>query len=92
MMYEYPAIISYSKDDKVYYVDFSDISGCFTDGESLREALDNAEDAENTMLSFMEGQGQKIPKSSDLNSIKLGSGEIVVLIKTDTVSYSKIAI
>ncbi|MBR1487048.1 MAG: type II toxin-antitoxin system HicB family antitoxin [Synergistaceae bacterium] len=92
MTYEYPAIISYSKDDKVYYVDFPDMSNCFTDGESLREALDNAEDALNLMLSYAEEQGQELPKSSDLNSIKLGSGEIVALVKTETASCSKIAV
>ncbi len=43
MKYEYPAVISYSKSDEVYYFDFPDISGCFTDGKTLREALDNAE-------------------------------------------------
>lgn len=43
MKYEYPAVISYSKSDEVYYVDFPDISSCFTDGKTLREALDNAE-------------------------------------------------
>ena len=92
MIYEYPAIISYSKDDKVYYVDFPDMSNCFTDGMTLREALDNAEDALNTMLSYMEEQGEVMPTSSDLNSIKLGSGEIVALVKTDTASYSQIAV
>ncbi|MBR2209514.1 MAG: type II toxin-antitoxin system HicB family antitoxin [Synergistaceae bacterium] len=92
MIYEYPSIISYSKDDKVYYVDFPDMSNCFTDGMTLREALDNAEDALNTMLSYMEEQGEVMPTSSDLNSIKLGSGEIVALVKTDTASYSQIAV
>ena len=92
MTYEYPTVISYSKDDNVYYVDFPDVSGCFTDGQTLREALDNAEDALNTMLSYMEEQGGTMPTPSELNSIKLGSGEIAALVKTDTASYSQIAV
>ena len=92
MIYEYPAVISYSKYDKVYYVDFPDMSNCFTDGMTLREALDNAEDVLNLMLSYKEEQGEAMPQSSDLNSIKLGSGEIVALVKTDTASYSQIAV
>ena len=92
MIYEYPAIISYSKEDKVYYVDFPDMSNCFTDGMTLREALDNAEDVLNLMLSYKEEQGETMPQSSDLNSIKLGNGEIVALVKTNTASFSQIAV
>ena len=92
MKYEYPAIISYSNDDKVYYVNFPDISGCFTDGKTLREALDNAEDALNTMLSYVESQGSAMPTASTLNAVELGIGEIVALINTDTIKCSKIAV
>ncbi len=46
MKYEYPAVISYDFSDKIYYVDFPGMSNCFTDGETLREALDNAEGIE----------------------------------------------
>ncbi|MBQ3396447.1 MAG: type II toxin-antitoxin system HicB family antitoxin, partial [Synergistaceae bacterium] len=49
MKYEYPAVISYDHQDRVYYVNFPDISNCFTDGLTLREALDNAEDVLNLM-------------------------------------------
>ena len=52
MIYEYPAIISYSKEE----------------------------------------QGEAMPQSSDLNSIKLGNGEIVALVKTNTASFSQIAV
>jgi len=92
MKYEYPAVISYDFSDKVYYVNFPNISGCFTDGENLREALDNAEDALNTMLSYMEETGKVIPTPSSLNSIHLGNGEIVSLVETDTGICSKIAV
>ena len=92
MKYEYPAVISYSKDDNIYYVDFPDISGCFTDGKTLRESLDNAEDALNTMLSYKENQGNLIPKPSEINSIYLGTGEIIALVHTETTEDRKIAV
>lgn len=89
-MYEYPAIISYNRTDCVYYVDFPDIQGCYTDGETLRSALDNAEDALNLMLLHMETQGHFIPQPANVNTINLKRGEIVALIKADTEEYSRI--
>lgn len=42
--YSYPCIITYDKSDGIYYVEFPDLEDCFTDGESLEEALYNAKD------------------------------------------------
>ena len=91
MMYEYPAIISYEKNDGVYYVDFPDISGCFTDGLTLRETLDNAEDALKTMLECMEFQNDVFPQPSNVNSFSLGVGQIVALVSTE-IDAQKIAV
>lgn len=92
MRYEYPAVISYSANDNVYYVDFPDLHNCFTDGETLREALDNAEDVLNLILTHRESKREAMPAPSNLKSIRLGIGEIVALIKTDTGEEPKIAV
>lgn len=42
--YSYPCVITYDKNDSMYYVNFPDLEDCFTDGESLEEALYNAKD------------------------------------------------
>ena len=84
MIYEYPVVISYSASDNVYYVNFPDLKNCFTDGETLREALDNAEDVLNLILSHRESKGDIMPAPSALKSLNLGVGEIVALVKTDT--------
>ena len=84
MKYEYPAIIKYDQQDSVYYVDFPDISGCFTDGLTLNKALENAEDALNTMLSYYENNNHKLPQPRNLNNIVLGIGEIVAIIRANT--------
>ena len=84
MKYEYPAIIKYDQQDSVYYVDFPDISGCFTDGLTLNKALENAEDALNTMLSYYESKGYEIQQPSNINNILLGIGEIVAIIRANT--------
>ncbi|MBR0069262.1 MAG: type II toxin-antitoxin system HicB family antitoxin [Synergistaceae bacterium] len=92
MKYEYPAVISYDHQDRVYYVNFPDIINCFTDGLTLREALDNAEDVLNLMLSNAEAKHESLPAPSEINSICLNAGEIVSMIQADTDLYSKIAI
>ena len=91
MKYEYPAVISYSANENVYYVDFPDLKNCFTDGENLREALDNAEDVLNLILSHRESKGEILPNPSGLKSLNLGVGEIAALIKTETEKRQKIA-
>ena len=92
MRYSSPAIISYDKNDKVYYVDFPDISNCFTDGLTLREALDNAEDVLNLVLINAEAQGLSLSSMSSINAINLNAGEIVSIIAADTQLYSQIAV
>ena len=92
MKYEYPAVISYSANDNVYYVDFPDLKNCFTDGENLREALDNAEDVLNLILSHRESKGDEMPAPSALKSIHLGIGEIVALVRSETAEEQKIAV
>lgn len=84
MIYNFPAIIKYERHDNVYYVDFPDITGCFTDGKTLHEALENAEDALITMLSYYETKGYEIPQPSNINDIRLGIGEIVTIIRANT--------
>ena len=92
MRYEYPAVISYNANDNVYYVDFPDLHNCFTDGQDLREALDNAEDVLNLILTHRESKGEAMPAPSDLKSIRLGIGEIVALVRTETAEEQKIAV
>ena len=43
--FAYPAIIKYDKGDKVYTVEFPDLSGCVTFGETLIEAKEKAKEA-----------------------------------------------
>ena len=92
MKYEYPALISYGNKDKVYYVNFPDMYNCFTDGETLREALDNAEDVLNLMFLDAETQDLEIPEASEIDNITPGNWEIAALAKADTDLYSRIAV
>lgn len=91
MKYAYPALISWSEEDKVYYVTFPDIEGCFTDGASLPEAIENAGDVLNLMLWTMEHEGEAIPKASAMGDVKKTKDtDIVTLVAADTVAYQEV--
>lgn len=92
MKYMYPALISYDVEDKCYYVNFPDISNVFTDGDTIREALDNADDVLNLMLWSAEYDGDEIPPAADIKDVKAGWGEVVVPVYADTEKYSAVMV
>ena len=65
-MIAYPAKIEFDEEDKVYNVRFSDLSGCFTYGESIEEAKENAREALTGYLESIDLRKLKIPKPSGL--------------------------
>lgn len=83
--YVYPAIIS--KDEDGYCVSFPDIDGCYTDGDTLADAIENAEDALCLMLYDMEEDGKELPVASDVKSISTEENQIISLVACDTLEY-----
>lgn len=64
--YSYPCIITLDKEDGIYYVNFPDLEDCFTDGETLQEALYNAQDVLGLVLYSKEENGIEInPPKND---------------------------
>ncbi len=66
MMLFYNARIKYIKEDKSYLVEFPDLPGCFTEGDSLEEAMHNAREALTGYLASIFERNYKIPKTSKL--------------------------
>lgn len=88
MKYIYPAV--FTKDGDFYIVKFPDIEGCYTQGETLSEAVEMAEDALCLMLYDYEEEGKKIPEPSDIKKIKVSENEsFVSLVSCDTLEYRK---
>ena len=85
--YVYPAKLT--DDDGRVMVEFPDIDNCFTEGDNLVEALELAEDALSMMLSDREDKGEAMPNSSGLANIHCENGEVIVLVKADTVAYRR---
>lgn len=86
--YVYPAIFTPDPEGG-YCVRFPDIDGCFTDGDSLPEAVSMAEDALALMLYEYEAEGKPVPAPSNLKNIAHESNEFVSYVYADTMEYRK---
>ena len=94
MKYVYPAIF-YAANEGGYYVEFPDVEGALTQGETLFEAMEMAEDALCGMLvSWENGEEMtnKITKPTPIEKVKAEPDEFskaafVTLIKADTDAY-----
>lgn len=80
----YPAIIH--EEDGGYWVEFPDLDGCFSDGETLPDAISNAADALGGYLCSLMDRGLTVPAASDAKAIEAGEG-LVSIIVTDPLSY-----
>ena len=85
--YAYPAI--FTKEEKGYSVEFPDIEGCYTCGDTLPEAMEMAEDALCLVLYDLEESGDELPKVSDIKYLQNQSKELVSLVFCDTIEYRK---
>lgn len=72
--YTFPCIIKFDEEDKIYYVRFPDIEEAFTDGDSLKEAVYNAQEVLGLVIYEREKMGREIPEATE-SMIKTGENE-----------------
>lgn len=89
MKYAYPAIFT-EEDGGLYSVEFPDIAGCVTCGDSLPDAIEMAEDALCLMLYDMEEEGETIPTPSNIKDLAANTEALVSLVCCDTLEYRKL--
>jgi len=65
-MLKYPAILHREEDG--YWVEFPDLKGCVTEGDTTEELMDNAEEALTLYLEEYVGNEKKIPRPSQIKS------------------------
>ena len=75
MRYVFPAIFEQAEEGG-FNVRIPDVPGCFTQGDTLAEAIYMAQDALAMMIVYYEDHGNEIPASSSLEDIK--SGKVIV--------------
>ena len=86
----YPAVFYPCECGEGYVVEFPDLSGCITQGESFEEALEMAADAASGWIFTSIEDGEDLPKPS--SNLQLGDFEDAVLINhvlLDMDSYAK---
>ena len=88
MKYVYPAVF-HPEYEGGYSVYFPDIQRGATQGETITECIDMAEDFLCLALYRMEEEGQSIPTPSDIKSIQCETEDIVTLIRVDTLAYRR---
>ena len=86
MKVSYPAIIH--AEDGCYWAEFPDVAGCFSDGDSITEVIENASDALGGVLCAMMDQGQPLPQPSSMESLKPSDG-FTSMILTDPLCFKK---
>lgn len=61
-MYKYERIIYWSEDDNSFIVEIPELPGCMADGETVGDAIANAEVVIREWLDVAKARGQKIPE------------------------------
>lgn len=80
----YPAIFTLENDE--YWVEFVDLKGCFSDGKTLAEAMENAKEA---MGLFLEDLTEYPECTTDIKSIKLEENQIVSFVSVDLEEHKR---
>lgn len=84
MLKIYPAV--FHKEES-YWVEFPDLDGCVTDGDSLEEAMENAQESMGLYLAALLEEGQSLPDASDIREIK--SEDVVSYVSVDVNKYRR---
>ena len=77
-IYIFPAILSFDEDG--ISVEFPDLPGCLTCGNSTEEAINRAKEALGLHLYGMEEDNEFIPDPTDIKDLYLDKGQIPILI------------
>ena len=84
----YPAVF-HPEEVGGYSVDFPDLLGCVTEGDTLDEAIRMAADALGIYLYSLKEDGEKAPKPSDPADIKVSGRDFISLVTYDEVECLK---
>lgn len=85
MKLTYPAL--FHNESGSYWVEFPDLPGCSTFGDTAEETLKMAQEAlEGYALTLLEN-GEKLPKASDISEIKADANSFTSFVQTDLSAY-----
>lgn len=87
MLKVYPAV--FHQDVTQYWVEFPDLPGCQSYGETLEETMENTSEALGLYLYAQKEEGLSLPKPSDINAMSKPSDGFVTLITCDLSKFEK---
>ena len=82
----YPAI--FHKEDGGFWISFPDFPECFSDGDDMQQAYENAVDALGLAITSRQEEKEAIPDPTDISELKVDDGFLVV-IEFDLLAYLK---
>ena len=86
--YAYPAIFT-PEEDGSFSINFPDLEGCYTCGDSIEDGIEMAQDALALILYGYEKDGRSIPTPSSPSQFSLSENKFVNYIACDTMKYRK---
>ena len=85
MKLTYPAIFHHENGS--YWVEFPDLIGCNSFGDTAEETLKSAQEAlEGYALTFLE-EGEKLPEPSDIANIQIDENSFTSFVQSDLSAY-----
>lgn len=82
----YPAIF-HPEDVGGYSLHFPDLPGCISEGDTLPEALEMAQDALGIYLYSLQQDKENFPEASKPESLKIDKGDFITLVEWDELEY-----
>ena len=87
MKFTYPAICHF--EDNGYWCEFPDLEGCFSQGDSEKEIVENAQEAlEGYLVTTLE-EGKKLTKASDIRNLRAKGKDFLTYISCDIEGIGK---
>ena len=87
MVKAYPAIFHY--EDGGYWVEFPDLDGCFSQGESVASAVVAASEALGAYLASVMEQCVSFPEASDICNLNATGSDFVSIVTADPAAFQK---
>ena len=84
MLKIYPAIFH---EEETYWVEFPDLKGCVTEGSTLEEAMENAQEAMGLYLAALLEENQPLPQATNIKEIK--TKDVVSFVSVDGNKYRR---
>lgn len=84
MLKIYPAIFH---EEETYWVEFPDLKGCVTEGSTLEEAMENAQEAMGLYLAALLEENQPLPQATNIKEIK--TKDVVSFVSVDVNKYRR---